>query len=374
MNRKVTLPIEAAQSFAKGSGQPELEAAVAKALDAGWDAVTIRAEEGDEGGYDLIVTEPTGAMVAWFLPDWTANQIAIPGGEPAGDLHITLAYLGEAAELSVDQQRTLIGVVSEVALQHRALPGWLNGIGRFSNQQDVDPFWVGVDIPGLASLRADLVEALATAGIPLKGFGADRDYTPHVTVAYIPADSATPPVKINPLDVQVAELTIALGPARHKVAMLPYDDDDSVPFYDGSAYVPDLVTKSADQIEEDRFTLGPWYVPNQLDAHAEWSDPAELQKALWGYVDNAPRDIMLQHERTIKAGRWVEAVTWPFEVEVPLKQADGTVVKYKYPAGTPFLGVIWEPWAWELIKAGKLRGYSIGGKGDMIEADLPAPA
>jgi hypothetical protein len=31
---------------------------------------------------------------------------------------------------------------------------------------------------------------------------------------------------------------------------------------------------------------------------------------------------------------------------------------------------VWESWAWELIKAGQLRGYSIGGKARRIEADL----
>ena len=37
---------------------------------------------------------------------------------------------------------------------------------------------------------------------------------------------------------------------------------------------------------------------------------------------------------------------------------------------TPFMGVIWETWAWDLIKAGQLRGYSIGGKARRIEADI----
>jgi hypothetical protein len=42
-----------------------------------------------------------------------------------------------------------------------------------------------------------------------------------------------------------------------------------------------------------------------------------------------------------------------------------------FPANTVFLGVRWEPWAWELVKSDKLRGYSIGGRAERLLADLP---
>jgi len=124
--------------------------------------------------------------------------------------------------------------------------------------------------------------------------------------------------------------------------------------------------------DEKRFTLAPWYVPNRMDAHNEWTDPEEIQKALWDYVENADRDIRLQHNVDIVAGKWVEAMTWPYEVEIPMLKADSnTVVKTTFPAGTSFLGVIWEPWAWELVKKGKIRGFSIGGTGSGVNVDLP---
>jgi predicted ABC-type ATPase len=46
---------------------------------------------------------------------------------------------------------------------------------------------------------------------------------------------------------------------------------------------------------------------------------------------------------------------------------------HTYPAGTVFLGVVWDPWAWQLVLDGKLRGFSIGGKAERILADIPAP-
>jgi Putative phage serine protease XkdF len=123
--------------------------------------------------------------------------------------------------------------------------------------------------------------------------------------------------------------------------------------------------------DEKRFTLGPWYIPDQQDAHGEWTDTKELQNALWNYVKAGDRRIRLQHNKNVVAGEWVEAMTWPYPVTVPITKADGTSEDVTYPAGTVFMGTQWEPWAWELVKKGKLTGYSIGGKAERMLVDLP---
>jgi hypothetical protein len=129
-----------------------------------------------------------------------------------------------------------------------------------------------------------------------------------------------------------------------------------------------LVSKA---VEERMFTLGPMYIPNVKDAHAEWTDPDELQKAVWDYVAKGDRRIRLQHDRDVVAGEWVEIMAWPYEVEAPIIMKDATQSTLKFPANTVFLGVKWEPWAWSMIKEGKLRGYSIGGRAERLLADLP---
>ena len=70
----------------------------------------------------------------------------------------------------------------------------------------------------------------------------------------------------------------------------------------------------------------------------------------------------------------VEMLTWPMPIETELEVPNEGVTKYAFPANTPFMGVIWEPWAWEMVKAGELRGYSIGGTSQRMEADLPSAA
>ena len=127
---------------------------------------------------------------------------------------------------------------------------------------------------------------------------------------------------------------------------------------------------------EKRFTFGPVYIPDSLDAHDEFTDASELQKAIWDFVRKGDRSIRLQHTAR-KAGEWVEIATWPYPTEVELSLPDSGTIKATQPVekatlppNTAFMGVIWEDWAWELVKQGRLRGYSIGGVARRVEADF----
>jgi hypothetical protein len=127
-----------------------------------------------------------------------------------------------------------------------------------------------------------------------------------------------------------------------------------------------FVSKAA----EYKYTLGPAYVPMREDAHGEFTDTVTLQTALWDWVRKGDRTIYLQHSDKA-AGEMVEMMTLPFPLEAELSVPGQGVTKYTFPADTPFLGVIWEDWAWEMVKAGQLRGYSIGGTAKRVEAELP---
>ena len=34
---------------------------------------------------------------------------------------------------------------------------------------------------------------------------------------------------------------------------------------------------------------------------------------------------------------------------------------HSFPAGTTYMGIVWVPWAWEMVKKGKISGLSMGG-------------
>ena len=136
------------------------------------------------------------------------------------------------------------------------------------------------------------------------------------------------------------------------------------------------VTKSIGAYEvskadgEKRYTLGAMYIPDRLDAHGEWTSAEELQRAVWDYVRTNDRRIRLQHDREVVAGEWVEVMAFPYELTVPITSISGVPTNHTYPANTVFLGVIWEPWAWEKIKNGEILGYSIGGKAERLYVDM----
>jgi len=124
---------------------------------------------------------------------------------------------------------------------------------------------------------------------------------------------------------------------------------------------------------EQRYTLGPVYVPGLEDAHGEFTDEVTLQKALWDWIRKGDRAIYMQHSEEV-AGEMVEMLTWPFEIEAALEVPGQGATNYSFPADTPFMGVVWKDWAWDQVKAGELRGYSIGGVARRMEADLPVAA
>jgi hypothetical protein len=124
---------------------------------------------------------------------------------------------------------------------------------------------------------------------------------------------------------------------------------------------------------EDRFTLAPVYVPGLEDSDGEHIAADDLQKSLWEWVRKGDRTIYLQHTDKA-AGEMVELLTWPFQIETSLDVPGQGVTKYAFPEDTPFMGVVWEDWAWDLVKAGELRGYSIGGRAKRLEVELPVNA
>lgn len=344
--------------------------ALAEAVTAGWETVRVVTD-----GSDIRIEPETGVMVGWFLSDDLAERYRVDGGET--DLHVTAVFLGDMADLTTEQTRLLTGIVAEVASAHPAPFGVIEGTGTFEN--DDATVWFAVPhIEGLESFREKLVVALKGAGFEVQGKGAD-DWHPHITLGFLDPGEEPPAVLVPRSEpFMVRTITVAVGGTRFDVEFA--DNHDAYGEYLDAEYKanPDLWRKSPympfvkSVIEvPKRFTLGPWYIPNEVDAHGDWTDPDELQQALWSYVRSGYRGIHLQHSPEIEAGEWVEAMTLPWPMTVPVIDVNGVVTAHEYPAGTVLLGVVWQPWAWTLVLEGKITGYSIGGSS--LLRDEPAP-
>lgn len=161
----------------------------------------------------------TGAMIALFLPTESAERLAIPGGEPADSLHITLAYLGKAADWAPAQVRRLRHALAGWASEQEPLSGrTTGGVGTFPTSEDGEyPLYARVDVPGLTRFRERLVRLLDA-----QGFYYDQthpDFRPHVTLDWVP-DGKEPPVSsVAEVPLAFPHLTLVVGGDRYAVAV-----------------------------------------------------------------------------------------------------------------------------------------------------------
>lgn len=125
-------------------------------------------------------------MVAWRPPAADALRLAMIGGEPPEELHLTLAIVDGDAAVVADAVRRATSVVG-------ALRGTIGGgVVRFPGEPDGDgdPFCASVDIPGLDALRVGVVAELQAAGAVVL---TNHGFSPHITLAWLDPMTATPP-------------------------------------------------------------------------------------------------------------------------------------------------------------------------------------
>ncbi|MGC5042492.1 2'-5' RNA ligase family protein [Streptomyces albidoflavus] len=148
-----------------------------------------------------------GVMVALYIPAGIAGKIAHRDGTAPRDLHITLAYLGDADQLP-GHPDDLANIVAAALDGAAPLTGKIGGIGRFPDAGDGEPVFVPVDVPGLGELRERVIGALSLS--PLAGaLRTDHGFTPHITLGYgLPADTPVVP----PLPITFDTVHVVRGP------------------------------------------------------------------------------------------------------------------------------------------------------------------
>lgn len=92
------------------------------------------------------------------------------------NLHVTLKFLGEAAESKVDTLHRALGEIRSdkpVALEFR-------GLGFFPSEKHPRVFWAGMEVSSnLKTLAGDIETAVEKLGIPRE----KREFSPHLTLA-----------------------------------------------------------------------------------------------------------------------------------------------------------------------------------------------
>lgn len=196
-----------------------------------------------------------GAMIALFVPAQTAQmltQLASGAGltpQPTDSLHLTLAYLGDAAEMMATPPDAVMTVLQTFAAKTAPIMGRISGIGRFTNDSGdgTNAVYASFDAECLADCRHELLEALDAIGIECD---SEHGFTPHITLAYIPTSAPTPDIALAPIDATFDTLALAVGDQRVAFPLtgLPMKaaDDEETNTEDASTE-----TAGSDATEED---------------------------------------------------------------------------------------------------------------------------
>jgi len=186
----------------------------------------------------------TGAMIALIPSAADAERMAFDGGEAADQLHVTLAYLGDAVDWTDAQRVNLINAVGRAASWLSPVQARAFGVARW-NSSGPEPVWVWnigddseADSTRLSDVHHEVNYQVADLGYELPvNF---TPWAPHVTATYGAADQAdldngTGPVRFDRVRIVFAgdatdfPLTLADVPDDFAEEPVPEAALDSVP-------------------------------------------------------------------------------------------------------------------------------------------------
>lgn len=296
-----------------------------------------------------------GAMVALRPARDESEALAVLGGEPAENLHVTVAFLASDADLIRDRVPELLLELRAVARRHEVTAAQVAGCGYFTSDGEDEPVVALVDAPGLDELRVEVADACARAGAPER---SEHGFIPHVTLAYVPAGTASAwlgggeekyelPLTFDELELHVGGdvYAIPLGspsPAAESPTLAGYD------------------VRKSDTLK--RYTLGPVYMPRTLDAHNEFMVDDTLEDMILEFGRRGDRTLYLQHT-TQPAGELVGVIVWPDAYTTTVTVPGQEPQEITFPAGTAYAGVVWDEATWPRVERGEIRGFSFGGRG-----------
>lgn len=125
------------------------------------------------------VQAPTGAMVAAY-PD-NPETLALDGYEPADRLHVTLAYLGDAADVADDVREDVHRLAAAIAADYLPFDASVTGIAEFGSGTEEACAVLLVEAAAFEGMRDTFMAHLAEM-LPMSD--AKPHFVPHITLGY----------------------------------------------------------------------------------------------------------------------------------------------------------------------------------------------
>lgn len=120
----------------------------------------------------------TGAMIALVPTPDDLEGLALPGGEPADQLHCTLLFLGEADMWSPEERAGIVDVCRQLAAVSDEVEAEAFAVSLFNPAGDEPCVVLGLS----GSELADVYDAVAADVNP--GVDQHQPWVPHITLAY----------------------------------------------------------------------------------------------------------------------------------------------------------------------------------------------
>jgi 2'-5' RNA ligase len=146
-------------------------------------------------------------MIALYPPPDVAEKLAVPGGLPPGDIHLTVAYTGDCAD--VDQ--AALAAAAQALAGREPVEAVISGHARFTGGDDGDVIVALADSPALDTLRRDAEAALAAQGIDIP---PEHGFTAHMTICYLDPAAPDPVGRIGSFPVTFPGITAEYGTQR----------------------------------------------------------------------------------------------------------------------------------------------------------------
>ena len=164
--------------------------------------------------------DPHTAVMLPIRPE-EAAMLAQPGGTPAEELHITLAYLGRRGDCNPADLTALGDALGRLAADTAPIVARVTGIARFEGVEGgQDAIVALVSSPALDALRAAVVAECEARNLPLRSV---HGFTPHITLAYV-APMAEHGVQRAPLTaVTLDEIALWSGTSRGSSRLQGFD-------------------------------------------------------------------------------------------------------------------------------------------------------
>jgi len=123
-------------------------------------------------------SEHTGVMIALVPRVEDAHRLALPGGEPLEELHVTLFYMGDASAMPLDTRGTLTMVVREIAALFTPLLGKTFGVGIFNPTGEKPCLILNVGGDAIAAFRQEIDWRVGSSS------DQHRPWASHLTLRY----------------------------------------------------------------------------------------------------------------------------------------------------------------------------------------------